>query len=511
MSRLRRKLAAAGLGAAAALLFAPAQAPAPALAADPPHATAFLPNMSVAPGTTSEQSVLISGNGSVHNLKLSIDMSALPAHVTVSAADDFDDCVTDGNIMTCDGLGDADLSFANAGSDIEVAATDAANPGDTGSLKITIESDETDPTTTTSVIRVAEGVNLSAGPEIDRSGPAGTEVHATPTVSNTGSSTAHGVVLVTFAEDALDYATRYSNCVYVAELFEAYCEFDSDLDPGVTYALAQPLDFQVASDSQAPIDVFSEINWMTPQDWADDMDRLNHLGIDQNGPHGTGPALTLVPANGTDSKSQTDSDSSDNHSGLLVHVTGRNTADYQALGATVQAAAGSTVTLKVGLKNHGPAAIRETRIGDNSYSMLVTFPAGVTATVVDDRCVPFANGRPLEVAQGTPGYGEYGCWDTVKVSSGDTVLIPFTVKVTKDLSDAKGSIKVGQPTATGADSGWDDKPGNNTADIVINPAGDAGSLPVTGSNTMLVAGVGVVVIALGALLYWFGRRRRVTA
>jgi LPXTG-motif cell wall-anchored protein len=506
--RLAQRLVAGGVAAAAAVLALPPAAQ----AADPVQATAFLPNVSVAPGGSSQQMVLIAGSGSVHNLKVTFDTSGLPAHVTLSALDDFDDCVTNGDTMICDAIGDADLSRYDSNMQVEIAAATAAAVGDTGNLKVTVESDETKPTTTTSTVRVAEGVNLSAGAQIDASLAPGAHLHAAPTVQNSGATVAHGAVLVTFAEDAFDYATRYSNCVYVAELFEAYCEFDEDLQPGQAYALSEPLDFKVAADSQAPSEVFSDVIWNTTQDWSDERDRLDALGIDQSGPHGTAPALQLVPVKApaiATKASQTDVDPSDNYSGVLVRVTGRNDADYEALGATVHGAAGSTQTLKVGLKNHGPAAIRETRVGDDSYSMLVTFPSGVTPTVVDDRCTPFANGRLVEdVDPGTPGYHQYGCSDTTKVSSGDTVLISFTVKLNQDLADAKGSVQVGQPTATGDNPGWDDNSSNNTAAIVINPSSGSGSLPVTGSNAIAIGGAGAAAVALGGLLFWLGRRRR---
>jgi LPXTG-motif cell wall-anchored protein len=169
---------------------------------------------------------------------------------------------------------------------------------------------------------------------------------------------------------------------------------------------------------------------------------------------------------------------------------------------------GATVTIKVGLKNHGPAAIREGRAGDPTYSADVVFPKGVTTTAVPQDCLPVVNGTIDGDDQGKPGFGAYDCMAYQKVGVGDTVLISFSLRIDKALTDAKGSIVVGQPTAGDSADGWDHHLANNTADIVINPSGDSGSLPVTGSNAFAIAAVGALVVAAGVMLVWFGRRRR---
>ena len=64
------------------------------------------------------------------------------------------------------------------------------------------------------------------------------------------------------------------------------------------------------------------------------------------------------------------------------------------------------------------------------------------------------------------------------------------------------------------------KPANDTAKVVVNAApggdggqggggqGDGGTLPITGSSTALIAGVGALLLAAGAAGYVVSRRRR---
>lgn len=49
---------------------------------------------------------------------------------------------------------------------------------------------------------------------------------------------------------------------------------------------------------------------------------------------------------------------------------------------------------------------------------------------------------------------------------------------------------------------------NNTAYIVVNPAGSGGELPVTGPAIWLTGAAGGLVLALGAAALILGRRRR---
>jgi LPXTG-motif cell wall-anchored protein len=515
MHRLSRRLAVGGVVVAALVA-----CPLAANAASAVSAKVFAPDVSVAPGTSSDTYIPVFGAGQVHNLTLTFDASALPAHVSLDTSDS-DDCEPAGSTVTCHLL-DTDLDGVQTGMDITLKADGSAQPGNTGKLKVTVDSDETSPVTSTATIRVAEGVDLTAGPNIDVDTAPGKHVPAALTVKNSGTTTVHGAYLVMFGEDAFGFGTRYRNCVYVDALGEAYCQFDSDLAAGQTYGLSSRLDLAVAGDAQAPFIAGVDVSWMTPQDWADEKGRLVGIGAPQDGPHGTSPALTLVAVStpNVETTPQTDVNPDDNHSDVTVHITGHNYGDFEAIGAKADGGAGATVTVKVGVLNHGPAAIRGSRSGNAAYNIDVTIPSGTTATAVPSACGPIVDGH-LDVDNlGKPGFGEYGCSSRDTILAGQRILVQFTLHLDKALTNVKGKVVVSQPTdAVGLDNLWDNNTANNTADIVINPPGGVGggnggdngsdgSLPVTGSNTPMIAGIGVLVLGVGVLLFWLGRRRR---
>lgn len=85
--------------------------------------------------------------------------------------------------------------------------------------------------------------------------------------------------------------------------------------------------------------------------------------------------------------------------------------------------------------------------------------------------------------------------------AGESFDFPFRVEIV-DTAAAAGSIVV--------DGGVQDPDtANNTAEITIGTGGGGGGLPVTGARAGLVAGVGALLVAAGAVAVVLMRRRRI--
>jgi LPXTG-motif cell wall-anchored protein len=96
------------------------------------------------------------------------------------------------------------------------------------------------------------------------------------------------------------------------------------------------------------------------------------------------------------------------------------------------------------------------------------------------------------------------------VDERDTV--DFGLRIDEVVPDATGTISLDVVTRWGNDP----KKGNNTAKLIVNPAGgtdatppadDGGSLPITGAPTAPLVGVGAALLVGGAGLLVVRRRR----
>jgi LPXTG-motif cell wall-anchored protein len=98
------------------------------------------------------------------------------------------------------------------------------------------------------------------------------------------------------------------------------------------------------------------------------------------------------------------------------------------------------------------------------------------------------------------------------VGSGKKVEFPFSLRVDQAGSLAgKVELFYGGPDETEVK---DLNPANDTAKILVNATGNGGgeggggSLPITGANAGLIAGIGGVLLAAGAAGFVVARRRK---
>jgi LPXTG-motif cell wall-anchored protein len=210
-----------------------------------------------------------------------------------------------------------------------------------------------------------------------------------------------------------------------------------------------------------------------------------------------------------------------------LQVTGRNTSTLTVRGDTASGQVGRNVTVSTSVRNNGPARLEGYNQLQGSYSLTtVTLPAGTELVKADPDCHLFSidfptPGGPFPVGAEL-GDGKYYCWQGSWMTPwnlpGETYTYEFTLRITKpgtlrgeiltELSDAGrgnsglGPIPYRAPiviTATGAPA-----TGNGSGN---GGEGGGGGLPITGSNTTVVALIGLALLVAGAGARLASRRR----
>ena len=428
-------------------------------------------------------------NYTLHDVTAVIDASQLAGVATAKLEfDDIDDhCSAAGTVFTCtfDSLAAPD-GFAGITS-VSYRAADGAKPGAEGSVGLKVTSRELGTVRKTAKITVAEGVSLAADGDgvIERSAKPGATVTTPLGVRNDGANAITGVDLFFFIDPWYGMAKHYSNCLYGTSA--AYCHFDTTLKPGGSYLPAEPMGLAIRPDVPAPDVIGQTYNWYTPADNRDNIDLVNA----QKPKRGTDGALALKQKVSALTVPQTDTSGGADWQTTIVSVTGSQQADLAAAGASVSGATGATVTAAVGVKNLGPAFVFG--FPDPAAKVTVTVPAGVSVVTVPEGCVKTG--------------AAYVCTTTaMPFDVNATVTWPFELRIDRD-GTLTGAVRVksAQPDGNAANDG---------AELVVNPpaAGEGGgqgggSLPITGTPVLLIAGAGVLLLAGGVVAFVISRRR----
>ncbi|GAB2597758.1 hypothetical protein Aab01nite_73460 [Paractinoplanes abujensis] len=427
-----------------------------------------------------------------------------------------DNCrtVTPGNVdLSCSppvtALTPAGADSGQSGAIIRIAA-DAA-PGLQATLTATMTVKGYAPVTRTARITVGEGVTLTSvtGDRFVRAAP-GASVNGPLEIRNTGSVAAQGVGFRAGRAYFLESRTQYSNCDYVDGRL-AWCTFDQALEPGTTYRVNLP--FRVRADTPAPGLEASTFEWMTDEELADEQQWQRNAGYGPTGTPGRGGVLRLTPV-ATAKAGPPQALTGNPQHALKFTITGRNSADLAAVGATVSGPEGAVVTVPVGLLNHGPATFDDSsNTGVPKTRFFV--PKGSTAVRVPDRCYPMsADGTDDWARPGAPGAPRYKCYSSALLKPGGTVKFEFGLRVDQVIPGARGAVTF----VVEAEAG-ELNPANNTAAVVINPAaapapgdgggegGGEGGLPITGPQGALFGAIGLLLVLAGAGALVLTRRR----
>lgn len=362
--------------------------------------------------------------------RLTVDASGLAGVAEVAWPDN---CTPDdsGTVAVCD-TGDVPIRYsaqvrlkvrAVAGAAIGAQGTVTYSAEATGGPDGTLVAQRSDDTTVT----VSSGADLGISAPQDANGVApGTSLTVPYAITNTGNETAHGFSLSMWATYGLDVTTRYPQCTYTGPDVNGSgdtvvtCSFDTDIAPGATVDLPEPL--QLAVTERALYDRFDY-----------DVEPLGDA---------------------------TDLDSSDNSRSW--HINADNTADFAVYGTEASGAAGDTVTSGFRFVNHGPAWAGDVSAGDPITTIDFHLPEGTTATSVPKTC------HNAWTSGEDPTIGHYACTLPTWAKPDLDVSFPFQLRIDRVVPDATGRVTTlaynGTPLA------FDSNTENNTAEVIVNPS-----------------------------------------
>ncbi|MFI5676617.1 COG1361 family protein [Streptomyces cellulosae] len=309
---------------------------------------------------------------------------------------------------------------ASAGAQGVIEYSAEATGGPDGTLVAPEDSAKT-------VVTVGSAPDLGVSTPRDVKGVApGTGLTVPFSVTNTGDETAHGFQVRMWATYGLDIVTRYPQCTYTEPADDAEytpmtivtCSFDTDVAPGATVKLPEPLRITVTGHAL--------------------YERFDY---------------EVRPGGGA-----TDLDDSDNYHAWQIGAA--NTADLAVHGTEVSGAAGDTVTAAFGFVDRGPAWVANAGSGDAVAVIDFYLPEGTTAASVPDAC--FDARRPGEAV------GHYACALPMWVKPDVPVSFPFQLRVDRVVPDATGRV-VARP-AWGTTFPFDPNSENNSAQVVLNPS-----------------------------------------
>ncbi|MEU7876275.1 LPXTG cell wall anchor domain-containing protein [Dactylosporangium sp. NPDC049140] len=414
------------------------------------------------------------------------------------------DCPASGTRISCS-LPDGD-SWTTI--EVIVEPTGVASGGAHGAVSITAKADNADTTTTTSTVKVVDAPDLAAYTSFTHTNQKpGDKVNIPITVANLGSRDADGLTF-TFTLDHGLIPDSYSDCAYATPnkyVTVVTCTTKLNLPAGQLVTLDAGFNATVADDA------FGSTNATWVVTAQGDSPPIPQALLSKAQTRSAGHRLSDGAQVGPISKKGTvttqaapDVNIIDNSmtAGYMVE----NTVDIAAVGTTTTAAPGSTINVPVGGKNTGHGSVRMNGPGNPAFKLTFVVPSGTEVVTVPDGC----NGEigPGNYGPGDPGKPSYECYSNDTLYVGETYTVTFGLKVSAALP-ATGSVSV----LSYATDGPDANPSNDKAPVAINvgpPSPSAPpSLPVTGSQTVLIAGAGAAVLAAGAVLFMLARRRRI--
>ncbi|MFI7543662.1 hypothetical protein [Actinoplanes sp. NPDC049599] len=356
-------------------------------------------------------------------------------------------------------------------------------------------------TTVTVLPAAAPGIDLETARIPDIKLAPGTSAVLPISVRNNGNKATEGVAVALAVQPGVHYPNKYSNCVDAADLPGIICAFDLTLEPGAVFTVspATPLTVEAGKDTPGPASYYAGLHAYGIEDDAD----VAGLAAAKRAMQQPGTKLQLVPAVQSLAVDQRELNEWDNTTSFFVKVP-LNQADSAAIGDNFEGKVGDTRTIKVGIRNNGPATVLP-RTKEWWHAARVRIPSGLKLTKVDKNCVPNGDGEPSWNLPGQVSGHDYLCVTSEPLAAGKTELFAFTAKIQDGRNEDEGSITV-------LGGVQDSKPGNNVAKIEVkltngNTGGAGGGLPITGGATGQVAATGLLLVLLGAFTLLLTRRR----
>ncbi|WP_455352488.1 peptidase [Streptomyces sp. SYSU K217416] len=476
-------LAAAGLAAAG--LLAVGLSSAPAYAADPVFTLSGEPEIGLRPypaaGSPQQATVDIrvtnpsedeEGGSFDGEYTVTIDLSGIAGVAEARFGETgSSDCTVTGTTAVCTDYGIR--PGLNSVGELELTAAKGSELGATGAIKVTGEAEGASFTPFSTRVTVG-GPDLVMKPLALKRNLQPGEVQPVPvSFTNTGTAPAEGILLTLRHSRGMAFLERYANCEYseggddVRALHATVCRFDGAYEPGAVYELAEPLHIRATGIAYLDTLVY-RVNEDSPAARAAQQAGLGFA-------RGTGRELTL--AKKTVSAHSADLHPWDNQQEFDFRTA--NTADFAAYGPALSAAAGETVKAEVGFRNRGPAWIGHLRSGESVAAVDFTVPRGAKVTRKPERCRGVAaDGGYREEQLGAP---RYVCDTSAVVLEDARFALPFELKVDRAVPNATGAVTVRAPYQSRPELGFDPKPANNTARLVLNGT-DSGTATGGGSG-----------------------------
>ncbi|TNH30476.1 LPXTG cell wall anchor domain-containing protein [Micromonospora orduensis] len=502
----------AGLGAAGALVAASVT---PAVAAAAPTVEPYFQDSTLAVDaapTTRQLFLFADGPMVLTDVSLRYDYRSLAGRITVAPADGQDCTAPEAGVLVCEDPYGVDISelpplgsgiYRGVAERVRIAATDDAQLGDSGDIAVSFEAAGGQRGSYTSQVRIGEGVDLAGGPFTDHSAEPGAKVTLPLAVANVGDTTVRGFVAVFDLRYSIRATDRFSNCLY-SEDHLLSCQFEEEIPVGE--GLSTTLNVQLARDTYAPSNQGGYAQFMTTADF-EDLTRVRDSVGGQAATRGSGPKLTLAEAPSRMRQAdQTDVGPGYDYTGWNVKVTGTNGTDLAAIGDALKGSAGAVVTATVGFRNNGPATLDKVNADYEAATHTdVELPPGTTAVEIPNGC---------QLRQRTR---TYLCASEMLLVAGRSYTMDFRLRIDKVIPNARGAVRVNAPCECPGGGSFEDdiKPANDKATIVVNarPGGGGGggdgggALPITGSPTGLLAGIGGLLFIVGTGGYLLARRR----
>ncbi|MFJ8937582.1 hypothetical protein ACIRL0_18020 [Streptomyces sp. NPDC102365] len=274
----------------------------------------------------------------------------------------------------------------------------------------------------------------------------GSVLRAPLVVRNTGEVPVRGVGLQLSVGSGLSFTDRYRNCRYPKPQKGtlAVCEFpDLRIPAGKAVVLHPDLTMDVSTTQ-----LYTSFG---RQAWALDMGPARHSVVPEGGDLGDGPRLTTGTAKGSDLKGTFAG--GDVASDVQVDTH----ADFEVLPVEVSGARGTEHTVRLKVRNNGPATPWSTRL-------LFTPPPGATVVEQPEEAIDEDVYEPsCDLEKGT-----YSCPVRSGLEAGETSTFEFTLRLG---GPGEGSVRVIDIAVTDRrDTGRrDPDPANDTAPVTVLP------------------------------------------
>jgi LPXTG-motif cell wall-anchored protein len=358
-------------------------------------------------------------------------------------------------------------------------ASDSVPPGAHGSVKISVTSHQTDAkpadnTATVPLTIVKDGLDLTTFAHDLRDLAPGSTAKLNWAVFNQSDVTATKVA-VDFAVPPYVEIQNNPACTVAGDRRTAHCEGGELKQSDGPVEFSSPIEVKVSAHAPGPVSLGTGavVATGTPAQAA------------------AGQAAALAPSAASahfvkTTANQNESGAKDEVPGdnaVAFAVTSKsNPADLAVTAGTASGAVSDRVKIAITVKDNGPADSPDT-------VLRLKAPTGteITDAVVKAQCTQVTAGK------------EYACnGGTLPVANGAVALqVEFRITGSTVGTDGSASIsgKLNDPV-----------PGNNSAKITITVTA---GLPVTGTNVAAIGGVGLAVLAAGAVLFVVFRRRRI--